>query len=601
MLDITNKKKSIHEIFASYFDDKDTATLALAVSTALEEGNICLDINKYKEITGIKPDIEKIKNSPYVGYDEKTIKPFIFKNNKIYLHRYFNYETIILNQIKKLIQTGETNIKQKKQILENNKDLIFSLFTKKNTGQTDWRAVAVINAFLNNFSIITGGPGTGKTSTIVKLLVLSLKLDTSMKIALAAPTGKAAVRMTESLSKALDHIKISGDDIKTKITSLQSRTIHRLLGVDYRNPHTFIHNSDNPLSYDMIIIDEASMIGTSLMAKLLSAIEPRTKVVMMGDKNQLSPVEAGSIFGDLCKVNTGDKIFTLSQSKFFSSLFDNNDFYGLTATNCNLLTGKIVELKKSYRFDEHKGIGKFSKFVLSAKGDDIVNGLATFKNCRQKEQCVKIINDYDLNAIKDILNLFEQYANEDNIPAALEKLNKVKILCAVKEGKYGISYYNSLIEKHLNFNPRRRYTKGFYDRQAIIITYNDYNLGLFNGDTGIIRKDKNTGNYYFYYFDEKKELKKILAASINNYDTAFALTIHKSQGSEYENVLLVLPENPGMKLLTKELVYTAVTRASHSVTILSGDDTLASAVSRHTERISGIKERISKTDCDSHN
>ena len=602
MLDNLHKKITIHEIFASYFEDKITSQVALAVSRALEEGNICLDIDRYNEDAEIKISPGDIRNSPFIAFDENEIQPFVFKNNKIYLHRYFRYETVILEQIKKNIEAGAKKPEERKGILEANKELVMRLAEEESNGDgIDWQLVAVLNSYLHNFSIITGGPGTGKTSTIVKLLVLMMRLHPSTRIALAAPTGKAAVRMTESLGKAFDRLKLEDGELKEKISSLQSQTIHRLLGVDFNNPHNFKHNIDNPLPYDMIVVDEASMIGSSLMAKLLSAIRPETKIVLMGDKNQLSPVEAGSIFGDLCKVNPGDNVFSPGQARFFGYMLANTEFERFVTTACNILTDKIVELKKSYRFDPAKGIGKFSRLVLSANDDNIAGQLEGFRDCPQGEQCVRITGDYSLHQAKEILHLFEQYASEDDIEAALEKLNKVRILCAVKEGKYGVRHYNALIEEHLGFNAKKQYGQGFYDKQAIMITYNDYTLGLFNGDTGIIRKDKATGNFYFYYFDEKKQLQKIPAASIGNFETAYAITVHKSQGSEYENVLLVMPEDPGIKILTRELVYTAVTRASHNVVIMSSGTTLISSIMRQMERISGIKERIIETDCGSLN
>jgi exodeoxyribonuclease V alpha subunit len=330
----------------------------------------------------------------------------------------------------------------------------------------------------------------------------------------------------------------------------------------------FRHNEKNRLPYDVLIIDECSMVDGAMMAKLLNAVDNKTKVYLLGDKDQLASVEAGSVFGDLCRTK-----------------------------DCELLTGKIEVKTVSYRFDADKGIGKFSQEVISGTFSD----LASYVDDEQ----IKIDTTLSSDLFNQYAILYKEYIDEPDIKTALQKLNLVRFLCVTRENEHSVSQVNKQIQYYLSkqipeFKPK---TEGFYHNQPIIVTQNDYKLGIFNGDVGIIRRKKtNDGEVLMAYFEktekESKEdrkesgVKEIQAGYLNHFETVFAMTIHKSQGSEFDNVVVILPEKQGEKLLTRELLYTGVTRAKTKVLIQTTEQVLLKCVERSVSRASGLEKRL---------
>ncbi len=520
----------VHKVFAEYF--KGCETLAFALSAKLGEGNICLDIEKYKsELPGrleeqkakewFKDDDARFWVSPvdfekqceagkFVTHSGSELKPFVIQNGYAYLHRYFQYETQIIDNIRRL---GD------------------------------------------RFHIITGGPGSGKTYSVSANLEVLFGKNINLKVALAAPTGKAAARMYQSIKDYAEDSKNNiPEGIKTKLTGLKAQTIHRMLGY-ISDSVIFRHNENNRLPIDVLIIDECSMIDGAMMAKLLNAADDKTVVYLLGDKDQLASVEAGSVFGDLCR-----------------------------AQDSELLDGKVEVKTKSWRFAPEKGIGKFSQEVISGTLNDIAS--------YAKDDQIIIDTTFSSELFNQYAILYKEYIDEPDIKTALQKLNNVRFLCVTRENDQSVSHVNKLIQYYLSkqipeFKPK---SEGFYHNQPIIITQNDYTLGVFNGDVGLIRRE---GETLFAWFEGNNgELKKIQAGYLNHYDTVFAMTIHKSQGSEFDTVVVILPEKQGEKLLTRELLYTGVTRAKTKVLIQSKDEVLYACVKKSVSRASGLEKRI---------
>lgn len=525
----------VHKVFAEYF--KGVEALAYAVSKTLEEGSICLDIEGYKEtfkkIVNEKGDTEKLnpflkdlteldsqtKEGKFVTLSDKELKPFIIRNGKVYLHRYFQYETQIIDNIKRL--------------------------GKK-------------------LKIITGGPGTGKTYSVGENLVEILEGDINKTIALAAPTGKAAARMNEALKNyALEKQKEPDDEVFTKLTSLNAKTLHRLLGY-VRNSVFFKHNKENPLPFNVVVIDEASMIDGAMMAKLLNAIGDNTTFYLIGDKDQLASVEAGSVFGDICR-----------------------------AKDSALMKDKVEVKVKNWRAEKSPRLMEFSQKIIDGK-DDNDTKKEYIKSYENNEEVV-IDTEYDEDLFNEQIKLYKEYIEAPTVEEALKKLIRVRVLCVTREHDHSVAEANDRIEKYLKemiqnkdlFDPK----DGFYHNQPVIITKNDYNLGLNNGDVGLIRKDGN-GSFKFYYEGQDGELKFHPAGYLSHYETVFAMTIHKSQGSEFENVVVLLPEKQARKLLTRELLYTAVTRAKKKVLVQSIPESLEHCLNNVVSRASGLTERI---------
>ena len=516
----------VHKVFAEYF--KGCEALAYALSSRLGEGNICIDINEYisnSELTEENPyftDKETFLKQTEEGnfvtptVSDEAIKPFLIHDGRAYLQRYFRYESDMIRHIKRL---------------------------------------------KNNFHIITGGPGSGKTYSVSMKLIDLHKNGKDLKVALAAPTGKAAVRMNESIKKFVrDKEGSISPGTRDLLIGLKAQTIHRLLGTR-TNSVFFTYNEENKLPYDVIIIDECSMVDGAMMTKLLEAISDNSVLYLIGDKDQLASVEAGSVFGDLCR-----------------------------SENTEIMRDKVDTLKGSRRFSKDEGIWKISQEIIGGKIED----LKAYENDEQ----VIIDTEFSRDLFERFALMYRDYIIEDNIEEALKKLNRVRFLCVTRSGDQSVSEYNKKIQYFLSqkiegFHPK---SEGFYHNQPIIITSNDYKLGVFNGDVGIVREKEIKGKKVmmasFETTDEK--IREIQAGFLNHYETVFAMTIHKSQGSEFENVVVVLPLKRGKKLLTRELLYTGVTRAMKKVLIQSPPEVIPECVSKSVMRASGLEARLLK-------
>lgn len=522
----------VHKVFARYFIGCEA--LAYALSSKLGDGNIAVDIEKYKQELPHLLEVEKAKefykdsderfwvhpeefakqciSSDFVTHSTTELKPFVICKGKAYLHRYFTYETEIIANIERL---G------------------------------------------NNFHIITGGPGSGKTYSVSTKLVKLFEENPDLQVALAAPTGKAAVRMNESIRSFAENPKSEiPETVKSKLTGLNAQTIHRLLGY-VKNSVFFRCNERNQLPFDVVIIDECSMIDGAMMAKLLNAIDAKTTLYLIGDKDQLASVEAGSVFGDLCR-----------------------------AEESTLIKGKVETKTKSFRFDADKGIGKFSR--------EVIKGIFTTVSSYDADEQIGIDLHYDENIFKENALKYRSYIRESDPKTALQKLNSIRFLCVTRLHDRSVADTNKKIEwilrNEINDSSLFHPQGGFYHNQPIIVTRNDYTLNLFNGDVGLIRKEDDRLTAYFEATDGT--IRKIPAGYLNYFDTVFAMTIHKSQGSEFDEVVILLPEKQGGKLLTRELLYTGVTRAKKRTLIQSTEETLLKCVSQEVSRSSGIRQRL---------
>ncbi|PID26890.1 MAG: exodeoxyribonuclease V subunit alpha [Candidatus Cloacimonadota bacterium] len=580
-----------HQAFADFFQDKDLRGLAYGLSKRVVEGHLCLEVESYnKDVLEYRKSLKEIEvqslrypttieeksvlENSYIYFPQRggdLNKPFVYDNGKFYLARYWFYEKNILNRAKELLNREFIS----KDTILKESDFIRDLFNSSEK-IINWQLVATISSLLKSFSIITGGPGTGKTTTIAKLLAIVIKIDPTIKIALAAPTGKAATRMNESLNNSINDKNYglqAPEEIKKAIGNLKAETIHRLLGWKDKT-HYFIHDRKDPLNYDLIIVDEASMIDVSLMSKLLDAIPETGKIILLGDKNQLASVEAGSVFGDICR----------TQGKTTNNLNrDTIEIYNICngfgdllpfETSLNFFSGSIVELIVSRRFKDSEGIGKFSKSVIL--GESSIVDDPEFSKEETEGESVYITEKY--NSLSRYYRKYKDYLREPDIDKALEKFDNFRLLTATNDDQFGLHTYNKNVEEYLGLN---RGNHPFYHNQPIMITKNNSKLGIYNGDIGIVREYE--GRLYLYFSKDKK----VSVVHIVDYVTAFAITIHKSQGSEFKEVLIVLPEN-GSKILSRELLYTAVTRAKKRATIVAKNGILKEAISTGVERSSGI-------------
>jgi len=583
----------VHQQFAEYFNIPVLKPYAYLLSKKISEGHICLHLDKLTDadtelpaycgnmVTGSEP----LKSVPLVAQNGDDKEPFVLYQNRLYLQRYFRYETIFLNRIHQFLETEKAQLNDRIAILKKKQELVLSLFDS-NGDTADWQMAAAITGVLNNFTIITGGPGTGKTTTVAKILAILFNIDPSLKVALAAPTGKAAARMAESLRNTKLPVDAA---LVEKLQGLSPSTIHRLLKSIKDSPY-FRHNAGNPLNYDVVIVDESSMIDIALFAKLLDAIGPDTRLILLGDKDQLASVESGSLFGDLCQAQEKLNLFSADRVTLINSFIKDKrrqipDSQISDETNHPLFQ-HLVELRHSHRFTGDKGIGKFSKAII--RNDKTV--LEEFLNNSSDEQVV-IDPTYSEELFEDFVAGYKDFIKEKDILTALRKINNLRVLCAVREGEQGLYATNRAIEKYLYDKKLIRINAEFYENRPIILTHNYYEHNLFNGDTGIIRPD-GKGVLMAWFEDSSGSLKAVLPGYLAEAETVFAMTIHKSQGSEFNKVLVILPLKTKVPILTRELVYTAVTRARSMVYVQSPAEVLLEAAERTVERASGIVNRF---------
>ncbi|MEI3799687.1 MULTISPECIES: exodeoxyribonuclease V subunit alpha [unclassified Chitinophaga] len=589
----------VHQQFAEYFDIPALKPYAYLLSKKGSEGHICLHLDKIAaEKENLPESYQKIETSnqllesiPLVGTQGNDKQPFVIYQNRLYLQRYFRYETEFLQRIRDFLVKEKTHLPERIALLQQQQPLISKLFagtagSGDNNDPADWQLAAAITGVLNNFTIITGGPGTGKTTTVAKILAILFATDPALKVALAAPTGKAAARMAESLRNTTIEVDAH---ITEKFRLLQPATIHRLLKSINGSPY-FRHNKDNPLNYDVVIIDECSMIDVALFAKLLDAIHPDTRLILLGDKDQLASVEAGSLFGDLCQAQEHLNRFTASRRQLINSFMpEENRHIPATAEqndDHHPLFQHLVELKRSHRFTGNKGIGKFSKAIISNN----VPVITSFFPPSADEQVI-VDPEASVPLFEDFIAGYAAFIAEKDIASALKLLNAQRVLTAVREGPQGLYAVNKQIEKYLSDKKLITTNTEFYENRPVILTRNYYEHGLFNGDTGIIRADEN-GVLLAWFEDSTGALKAVLPGYLTQAETAFAMTIHKSQGSEFGEVLVLLPDTTDVPILTRELLYTAVSRAKNKVYVQGTPEVILMAAERFVERASGIASRF---------
>lgn len=586
----------VHFQFAAFFQNKALEPYVYLLSKKLAEGHICLQVTELEKEQSADPLLagysftnasEILRQQALVACQEGERQPFVLHQNRLYLHRYFQYESRILQRIQAFLQKEGAELEQRVQLLQAQKELIAQLFDTPNAPAVpDWQLAAAITGVLHNFTIITGGPGTGKTTTVAKILALLFATNPQLKVALAAPTGKAAARMAESLKAARLPV---ADTIAARFQSLTPSTIHRLLQNKAQSPY-FKHHQDNPLPFDVVIADESSMIDVALFSKLLDAIGPDTRLILLGDKDQLASVEAGSLFGDLCQAQSVNQ-FGADRLQLINGFVakPERQLPGSCETSSqHPLFQHVVELQYSHRFSGDAGIGKLSRAVIQGNIAELEQIIT-----HNKDAEVVMDAEYSTELFEKFVAGYQAFIREKDTRTALKQLNNLRVLCALREGPQGVNETNRRIEQLLQRKMLiNRRGELFYEHRPVMLTRNYYNLGLFNGDTGILRKDPKDGSLRAFFEKTDGELVGIAPGLVPDCETAFAMTIHKSQGSEFTEVLVLMPQGKDLPILTRELLYTGITRARKKVVVQGSADSLLYAAGRSVERGSGMIDRL---------
>lgn len=531
------------------------------------------------------PDPETIyhlvKNAPFVCLaGESELSPLVLSGEFLYFQRLWQYEQSVSDYF------SHTGLPQYDALRI--KGILDALFPQSD--EIDWQKIAAAVAVTSRVSVISGGPGTGKTTTVARILAALVKLAVENKqriqIELAAPTGKAAARLTESLGAALDGLSLT--DEERHMLPNQAKTLHRLLGAQPESQQ-FRYHRDNLLTLDILIVDEASMVDLPMMGKLIEALPVNAKLIFLGDKDQLASVEAGAVLGDICQF--ADQGYSPQRAQELAQLTG----YALdhfTSNTGPLIRDSLCLLRKSYRFSASSGIGQLAFAVNDGdtkRAEKLLNSTLNDVHTYLQES----EDDYAQMLIA-ASNFYRDYllsvkARQD--PAEiLFKFNQFRLLTALRDGPYGVTGINEKLEKLLHrqgliHRPLNQINKHYAGR-PIMISRNDSPLGLFNGDIGIILPDEEGAlRAYFQYPDGS--IKGIQPNRLPLHETAYAMTVHKSQGSEFAHTALVLPKvySP---VVTRELVYTAITRAKKELSLYCTIKILRRAIETPTKRRSGL-------------
>lgn len=590
------------------------ALTAAIASYAVTEGHICLDLAELAGTSWPAPRadaagvfdaaahtvtlpalddwIDALTTSSLCGTPDDEGRPLTLvtgERPRVYLRRYYLYEQRIAIRL----HTLAARVQSDTAATPKTDALIDVLFPPAPHGAHDAARAAATAALTRRLVIISGGPGTGKTHALARLLVLLVSADTERGndiavIRMAAPTGKAAQRMRASIRAAKESLALD-DDLLRHIPE-DAATLHRLLGTRPNSPH-FRHNADNPLPADIVIVDEASMIDLPLMAKLLDALHAGARLILLGDMHQLSSVEPGYVLGDICQAARAD-----AESP---------------------LAGSLIAFTHSWRFPAGGRVGRLAAALQSGSddawevlqalqdeppaSDDAVVWRSTPEDLRDRH------HRPDAELCRLVCENYGPFVETTDVAAAFDALARFRVLCALRHGPHGVANLNRAVEEILFASsaaagaPRRQ--GGHYDHQVVMVTRNDYGLRLFNGDIGIIlpasAAGASTGDddplvAWFETTDEatgERRFRALPCHMLPAHETAFAMTIHKSQGSQFRNVLVVLPVREN-RLLSRELVYTAITRAEKRVWLWCGEAAFRQAATSTTARHSGLTDAL---------
>ncbi len=571
---------------------KNAPWVALAaglVSRAAADGNVCLDLESIVDDGIPVPDgngslfldisLERwrrlLSASTAVGATNEK-KPLILDGNIIYLQRYWNYENFVAQWILERSQ---------RHLLENaipNLDAVIEAVSGKRKVDPD-QARAVRAALKNRFTVISGGPGTGKTTTIARIIVAFHRLadDKSPRILLGAPTGKAAARMQEALHHGMAEL-LGDDEAGTISDPIEAKTLHRLLELS-PGKNRVRYTPESPLAADVIIVDEASMIDLALMARLFQAVPSEARLILVGDKDQLASVEAGSVMGDICAgISTSGE----------------DDSGGKSRTSVRRqLSDHMVVLKRSYRFTSGSGIEALGRATNAGNSRLVADLLADADTGHINFKEIHEFRDLEANLPRLVLeHIAPVFATVDPL-GAIAQLEQFKILTPYRKGPFGVEAVNQLVESTLRrqgvIEPVPGWGGQWYAGRPVMINRNDYFHHLFNGDVGITRMVHEGGDPQVRVgFPYGRDAIRYLAPEqLSHYETVYAMSVHKSQGTEFEKIVLILPDRDS-PLLTRELIYTAVTRARQTVEIWGRREILSAAVKRRIQRASGLRNKL---------
>ena len=573
-------------------EQPDTILAAALASRAVRHGHVCLDMRRFvrPEAEGVAwPAVDawltSLRRSPLLG-SPSDFTPLVLEGDRLYLRRYFRYETRLAERLLGRVAHLDKQLDGVALRLG-----LERLFPRQSANDLDHQRLAALIAVVRRFCIISGGPGTGKTTTVVKILALLAEqalLDgrPRLHVTLVAPTGKAAARLQESIIEQRAVLPVD-ERIRAMIPDATS-TIHRALRPIPGSVSRFRHDADNLLTTDVLIVDEASMVDLALMTKLVDALPSHARLILLGDRNQLASVEAGAILGDLCGP---------LRAPAFSRAFAEH-VHALTGEELPVAGARkatiadcVVHLRRNYRYPDDSGIAALAHAVNEGDATRVLTVL------HERRDDVRWFPSTGKGALGDALREcavsgYSPYLRADDPRTAFEAFGRFRILSAHRRGPHGVERLNPLIAEALADEGLLRLTGPWYTRRPVLVTENEYQVGLFNGDIAVVLPDPEDGDEArAWFFTALGNARKLAPSRLPPHETVFAMTVHKAQGSEFDEVAIVLPPESS-PVLTRELLYTAVTRARKRVVLFGNDEIITEAVARPVERASGLRERL---------
>jgi exodeoxyribonuclease V alpha subunit len=550
----------------------------LAVALAVRApriGHVLVDLERIRETAAVDTEapidleslpwpsppewVRAVAGSPLValeGAGDSEVRPLRLRGSWLYLDRYWSEELAVASALRAMLDDAASGVDP--GVLQTG---LARLFPRE---QEERQAAAAAAAVRRRCAVVAGGPGTGKTTTVARIVALLCEQGEvsgrAPLIALAAPTGKAAARLQESVQGAAGELDAT-DEVRGVLRELPATTIHRLLGWNPRSNSRFRHDRHRRLPHDVVIVDETSMVSLSLMARLIEALRSDARLVLVGDPGQLASIEAGAVLGDVVGEDAGgdrDGIVVLDHGYRFG--------------------GKIAPLAAAIRDGDGDAVMK----LLGAGHEDVV----WIDADPARPEAPAAVRSRALAAARSVMTA----ARAGDGPAALAALGTFRILCAHRRGPYGVSTWTARVEGWLQdgadeFSAAERWYVG----RPLLVTENDYELGLNNGDTGVVVAGAD--GRVMASFERGGEPALVSPSRLGAVDTVYAMTIHKSQGSQFDAAAVLLPED-GSRILTRELLYTAATRARSRLILVGSEETIRAAVARPVARASGLATRL---------
>jgi exodeoxyribonuclease V alpha subunit len=611
-------------------DDRHDVLLGAALALrAPRVGHVCVDLGRVADRVAIEPraptrpdgdqpavdpagltwpdpgDWQRtFEASPLVRGAGPGETPLVLDGGRLYLDRYWQYEQRLAGAL--LSRAAERVDGVDRGALRGWLDQLFGP-----SDGLDRQRLAAALAVLRRLTVIAGGPGTGKTYTVTRILAvlhaeaLARDPDRPLRAALAAPTGKAAARLQDSLREGLATLTLD-PRVRDELERTPAFTLHRLLGTSRESSSRFRHSAAHPLPHDVVIVDEASMVSLPLMAKLVDAVRPDARLILLGDRDQLASIEAGAVFGDICGPDGSRPVLRLSSP----AVADIEQVFGTpvrphveVASEAGVWDA-VVRLDRFHRFGEESQLAALASAIQK---EDTEPGAALallqpgeagpgnrevrLLDPSRQAEAARACEDEATAAYERYVRLA---LDPNSDPAeVISSLGAVRVLCAVRRGPQGVQAWNTAIETRLAREvPGFRPDTQWYVGRPVLVTENDYGVRLYNGDVGVILADADhPGRRLAVFPATDGSLRYLNPARLPACETTFATTIHKSQGSQFEHVVVVLPE-VSSPILTRELVYTAVTRATRRTTLLTSSSILAEALERPVQRATGLQDRL---------